>query len=362
MRIGVDLSVQELPSPTGVERAQAVLLDALLDADADHEYVLFAPRRVPDRWRGHPRVTCVDGPERPTWFWRESVVPRACREQRVDVFHSPVAAVPLRVRAPLLATVHEAPWAEPDDTEGDRSAAHRLRLHLAANFAARILVPSERTARQVAALHPDAEPRVRVVPHGLPAGWARAVEEAPLPDLPDGPLVLAVGRLRAKKNLARLLDAFAARVAAVGDGLLVLAGPDGDAADALRERAARPDLAGRVRLVGHVDDATLAGLYRRADCLAHVSLLEGFGLPLLEAAAAGVPVVAARQGVVPEATGGAAHLVDGEDPDAIARGLAAVLDDPAEADRLRAAGRAHAATATAEAAARAVLAVYGEFA
>jgi len=369
MRIGVDLSVQELPEPTGVERAQATLLDALLAAPDDHEYVLLAPQRVPDRWRAHPKVTLAEGPTRPLWFWRESVVPGVVKTQGVDVLHSPVAAISLRARAHLLATIHEVPWAEADGQEGgalgEQAASHRLRLQLAASFAHRLLCVSERTAAQVLRLYPDVEARVRVTPHGVDplfTGPLTGTGDAGLPEGITAPYVVAVGRLRHKKNLQRLLEAFALRAGASGREQLVLVGPDGDAAETLRTRAADTDLAGRVQFTGFVEDAVLARLLGGARALVHPSLLEGFGLPALEAMAAGVPVLASVEGAVDEATGGAAHRVSGQDVNALATGLAQVLDDEPLRTRLVTAGREQAAARTHEAAARTVLAVYEEFA
>jgi len=371
MRIGVDLSIQELPEPTGVERAQATLLDALLAAPDDHEYVLIAPQRVPDRWREHPKVILAEGPTRPLWFWRESVVPGVVKTHGVDVLHSPVAAISLRARAHLLATIHEVPWAEGDGQEGgalgEQAASHRLRVQLAASFAHRLLCVSERTAAQVLRLYPDVEARVRVTPHGVDplfsgAATGAATGAAGLAEGVSAPYVVAVGRLRHKKNLQRLLEAFASRVGAGGREQLVLVGPDGDAAETLRTRAAEPDLAGRVHFTGFVEDAVLARLLAGARALVHPSLLEGFGLPALEAMAVGVPVLASVEGAVDEATGGAAHRVAGQDVKALATGLSEVLDDEPLRTGLVTAGREQAATRTHEAAARTVLAVYEEFA
>ncbi len=369
VRIGLDLSLQELPEPTGVERAQASLIEGLLAADVDHEFVLFAHETLPDRWREaagvRAGVSVVEGPPRPLWFWRESVVPRALREQKVELFHSPVSAIPLRARCPLLATVHEVPWAEEAGAEGDQAASHRLRLHLAANFAARLLCVSERTAEQVRRLHPDSSDRIRVIPNGLSSTWPTApIGSSPgqAPDLIETPFVLAVGRLRKKKNLMRLLDAFALRLGAGGSEQLVLAGPEGDASDALRARAAQADLAGHVVFTGYVDDRSLAQLYSDAACLAYPSLFEGFGLPVLEAMSVGAPVLVSRQGAIPEAGGDAVLAVDGEDVAALHQGLSRLLEDAQLTEALRAAGNEQVQQCSIQRAVRAVLDVYAELA
>src|SRR5207302_211555 len=121
---------------------------------------------------------------------------------------------------------------------------------------------------------------------------------------------------------------------------LVIAGRPGWAyGDTINKIRSEPG----VRYLGHVDEATLAALYESAAVLAFPSLYEGFGLPLLEAMARGLPAVAGRVGAMPELAGEAAVLVDPEDVDAIAGGLAKVLSDQALRTRLAAAGRERAA-------------------
>jgi glycosyltransferase involved in cell wall biosynthesis len=272
----------------------------------------------------------------------------------VQLLHSPVAAVPLRAPRPVLATLHELPRAtrQGGPAGGDRSLRHRAHTALAARVAARLVCVSERTRADFCARHPAAAARAVVVHDALDARFAPG---APGTERP--PYVLAVGRLRTKKNLAALLEAFVQARGAAGHRL-VLAGPDGDASDALRARARRADLAGRVVFAGHVDDARLVGLYRGAALLAFPSLFEGFGLPVLEAMACGTPVVASAQGAAPEVRGDVALACDARDPASIARALDVVLGSPATARSLAVRGLEHARRFSAERTARAMLAVY----
>jgi glycosyltransferase involved in cell wall biosynthesis len=278
----------------------------------------------------------------------------------VDVIVSPVAAIPLRARCAKIATLHELPWAEEDGATrrvGDTSLPHRARTALAARSADRIVCVSERTRAQFLRRHPGAEERAVVVPHGVHPRFVPAPGDASASDQGSAdrkPTVLAVGRLRRKKNLETLLDAFARSRVAASHTLLVV-GPEGDAGPVLVERIARPDLAGRVELLGFVSDERLLQLYREASCLCHTSLLEGFGLPVLEAMSCGVPVVASRQGAADEVRGQAVQECDANDAGSIAHALDAVLGDPARARELVELGRAHAARFTAAECARQVL-------
>jgi glycosyltransferase involved in cell wall biosynthesis len=363
LRVGLDVAIQGASEPTGVERAQATLIAALgalaAQSAGRFELVLFAP---------------VPGSALPPALWRETVLPGLMTRADVALLHSPVAAVPLRAPRPVLATLHELPRARRrgGPAGGDRSLSHRARTALAARCAARVICVSERTRAAFCALFPAAAPRAvvahdavdpRFTPAGAAAGAAAGTaagaraREAPGPDLGARPYVLAVGRLRTKKNLAALLQAFAGARAAAGHAL-VLAGPDGDASAALRARAARSDLAGRVVFTGHVDDERLLRLYRGAALLAFPSLFEGFGLPVLEAMACGTPVVASEQGAAPEVRGAATQACDARDQRSIANALDAVLGSPDTARALRARGLEHARGFSAGRAARALLDVY----
>jgi glycosyltransferase involved in cell wall biosynthesis len=151
----------------------------------------------------------------------------------------------------------------------------------------------------------------------------------------ERPYVLAVGSPAPHKNLAAL-SATAAMLAARGAELVLT----GDLSSPVFARIALPAPA---RRVGRVDDASLRALYEGAACLVFPSRHEGFGLPAVEAMALGCPVVAARAGALPEVCAGAALFADPADPLDIAQAVAAVLDDPALAARLAAAGRVRAA-------------------
>ena len=145
--------------------------------------------------------------------------------------------------------------------------------------------------------------------------------------------MLCVASHTARKNLAALVPA--ARALA-GEGVEVVV------AGGHRPQFAREGGLDALRLLGPVDDALLAGLYAGAEAFALPSLYEGFGLPVLEAMAAGTPVVAAAAGALPETCGGAAVLAE-PDGEAFAAALTALLGDDGERERLRVAGVARAA-------------------
>ncbi len=341
MKIGLDLQILERPCPTGVERAWRCLVRALLLREDAGRFVLYSQGDVDPGGPlpGWAQSVPLGGKEPPS-LWRELRLAPALKQDGVDLLHSPVAAIPLRTAVPRVATVHEIPWIRHPGVEGRaREIAHRIRVRAAAAFAAAVVVPSEATRRDLLALHPDAEGRVRVVPHGVdpiflappPAGGPAA--SLRLPGLEGKPYILAVGAARPRKDMDTLVRAFAAYREAGGDRLLAVTGPG-------KPPASPPP---GMRWLGWIEDDLLVAAYRGADALVYHSLNEGFGLPLLEAMAMGVPVVAALAAAVPEVAGEAALLVPPGDAPALAEALRRVVEDGALRERLRGAGRTGAA-------------------
>ena len=190
--------------------------------------------------------------------------------------------------------------------------------------------------------------RVAVVPFGIPTVGDPTIG-VPAGALPAGlagrPYVLALGALDPRKGVAGLVRAYGEMADAVPDVDLVLAGPDGparsDVDDALASLTDGRE--GRVHVVGTVDEATRRALLADALVLAYPSLDEGFGFPVLEAMAAGTPVVCSDTGALPEVTAGAAQLVPVGDDQALAAALVTVATDEARRSALVAAGHARAA-------------------
>ena len=227
--------------------------------------------------------------------------------------------------------------------------------------AAAVLVPTETTRRDLLAAYPvpGLEGRVTLVPEGLPS----SVAPGSLPGGIEPGFILAVGTVEPRKNYPRLLAAYRrlrSRTLPIvigrrpGVPQLVIAGRPGWAyGDTLQRIKAEPG----VRYLGHVDEQTLSALYESASVLAFPSLYEGFGLPLLEAMAHGVPAVIGNSGALPELAGGAAIEVDAQDVESIALGLEKLLSDPALRTRLGAEGMQRAAEFTWDRAAHSTLAV-----
>jgi glycosyltransferase involved in cell wall biosynthesis len=282
-------------------------------------------------------------------------LPLLARRRQAAVLHAPNCFLPVVRPCPGVVTIHDLAFEEwPGDFPRTTAAKFRMITRLAARSAERIICPSRFTADDVCRRYGVDVAKVRVIPEAAALGPVGVSAET---SAANGPFVLAVGDLRAKKNLGALVRAFAELRAA--DGIphrLVMAGVDAGEGPQLARLAGGAPL----ELTGYVDDARLDALIRGADLLVHPSLYEGFGLVVVEAMVRGIPVLAARATALPETGGDAARYFDPSDPGDLRRQLAVLLGDSGLRERLAALGRERAATFSWERTARETAAVYRE--
>lgn len=351
----------------GLERYAASLIRALVHQDADDRFELFLTPRGRDcladlagpRTRLHAMAT------NSRWYFVPFGLPFAALRTRVDVLHATFGLAPWCPGSAVVLTVHDlCPDVHPEFFPPAVRARVRWLLRKGAARADWVVTPSRAAQRELTAYYGFPEERVTVIPHGVEAALVD-VDAALTPDeermlaaLPRE-FVFYVGRFHARKNLPRLLDAMAQLAASRGEAVpLVIAGRDMWSEQALRDHVAKLGLVDSVHFPGYVSDAALARLYRRARVFAFPTLHEGFGMPVLEAMAHGVPVLSSNVSSLPEVCGDAAVLVDPRDAAAIADGLSRILDDAVLRARLAAAGPARAKEFTWERSAREHLAVY----
>ena len=289
----------------------------------------------------------------PEVLFEQLGLPLRLRREQADLVHAPNCFLPLARPCMGVVTIHDLAFEVfPEDFSKRTGWKYRTFAPRSARSAQRVICVSGYTAEDVIRRY-DVDPgRVRIIPNApsLPIG------DEPLPDGADGPYLLAVGDLRPKKNLMRLVQAFRALRRDGFEHRLVLAGVDSGSGETVRAAAGGEP----VQLTGYLSDAHLDALMRGADALVHPSLYEGFGLVLVEAMARGVPVLAARATALPETGGDACEYFDPLDVADIAAAVRRVVDDDAHRAELVWRGRARAAALSWAASAALTVAVYEE--
>jgi glycosyltransferase involved in cell wall biosynthesis len=360
-----------VPGETGgMEVAARELIPALLAAAPEGmRFTAFVNRELaacgeePLRELLPTRTVPVRARRREQWVLGEqALLPALAARARVDLVHSLASTAPLWGPFRRVVTVHDLIYARfPEAHAGVRDRGMRVLVPAAARRSDRVIADSLSTrADLVELLGVDSE-RIDVVPLGLGA-LARA---EPLPEqevrarlgLEGRRVLLSLSAKRPHKNLPALLGALA-RLPAQERPALVLPGYPTAHERELRERSRALGLDEDVRFAGWLAEAELEGLWGIADAFAFPSLYEGFGLPVLEAMARGVPVACSNASSLPEVAGDAALLFDPRDEAAIADALRRLLGERDLGERLRARGRERVREFTWERTARATVESY----
>ncbi|HEY1593547.1 MAG TPA: glycosyltransferase family 1 protein [Solirubrobacteraceae bacterium] len=268
-----------------------------------------------------------------------------------ELVHATGLLVP-RTRLPLVATVHDVAAVRHPELHPVRHVEQqRAQLELL-DSASVIVAVSQATADDL--IHLGVAPE-RVVVARLGVTPLPAPEASPLGSAPAGGYLLTVGETSPRKGYPLLLEALSAVRTSVE---LVIAGPPAGDEERINTLIGELGLASRVHRVGAVTDGGLARLYGDATALCFPSVAEGFGLPVLEAMAAGLPVLAREIPVARELAGDTALLVAGDDPQAWTHAIERVVSEPALRQSMASAGRDRAAEFTWQRTAAATLEAY----
>jgi glycosyltransferase involved in cell wall biosynthesis len=364
VHVGLNL-VFLVPGRTGgMEIAARALIPALRDAAPGVSFTAFVNRESAGEAFGVDSVVVpVDAARRVEWVRGEQqLMPGLVRRAGCDVLHSLGSTAPARGRFVRVTTIHDLNYLMvPDAHFGLRGLGMRVLVPLAARRSARVIADSQSTRHDLTERLRVPAAKIDVVPLGL----GRPPDAVPTPAgelrerlaLGDRPLVLSLSAKRPHKNLRGLLDALAL-VPAERRPVLVLPGYATPHEAELRRHAVAAGVGDDVRWLGWTSDEDVAGLLALSAAFVFPSFYEGFGLPVLEAMAAGVPVACSDRSSLPEVADGAALLFDPSSPAAIAAAIETLLTDREAADRLREAGRRRAAGFTWQRTAELTLAAY----
>jgi glycosyltransferase involved in cell wall biosynthesis len=357
--------------PGGMGTYLRELIPALARAEPSLEITLFHSRFAGDHpppsstedWMGvHPSVELPASIRQlyPSWaLARRPALPSTLSS--VDLLHSPVPAAipPAGPDQRLVVTVHDLAFLiHPRLYPRPWRLMYRVGLARAVRSAHAIIAVSRHTAEDLLRRTRVDPRKVHVVPLAASVPTSGSDIEETLSRLKiRAPYVLFVGTLEPRKNLVRLVRAYRRMAIRGSPHALVLAGPIGWRHQALLREIAMEG-PGEILLTGPVPPEDLDALYRGASALVYPSLYEGFGLPVLEAMARGVPCVVSTSSSLPEVAGEAALPVDPRSVAGLAEALERVVGDRDLAGRLRKAGKSRAARFSWGETARLTLEVY----
>lgn len=359
MKIAIDASCLARPDRTGVGVYAFNLIENLARIDRENEYTLCYRMSRLRRWKHFVRI------RQPNFRTRIIQEPLNFLLRRsVDLFHGPDARLPEFKRARRVVTVHDLFSLVSDEfSDPDFIRKKKGRYAELAQSADRIISVSESTRNDIVERLGVPESRITVVPLGKdeiykPVDKAEARQVAQRLGI-DRPYVFFVGNLSARKNLVRMLEAFAALRPAIGrDLLFVMSGNVTYGGGEVMAAIDRLGVGDRVRAVGFVPRDDLPALYSGAEAFLFATLYEGFGIPILEAMACGTPVIASNVSAHPEVAGDAALLVDPRESGAIGDALEKILENSELRNGLVEKGLAQSARFSWEEMARRTLCVY----
>ncbi len=341
--VGFDATSLELPERSGIGQYTARLLEALAGRQDGWGYRLLHRRelhgRIPE---GVLRSDTVRFPNKTLWM--QVLLPLILSRLRLPLCHFTNFLAPVMAPCPYIVTIHDMSLFRHGGMHLRKSLwAVRTLLPMVAKRAAAIIAVSESARHEIVSVLGVPWEKVKTIHEAAGEGFRVLDQPAELRRVSAAyglhdPFILSVCTIEPRKNLMRLLAAYARLRGAGRREQLLLAGQLGWKYEGLLREIDRLDLKSSVRILGYVPDADMPAIYNLAKVLAFPSLYEGFGLPILEAMACGTPVLTSDCSSMPEVAGEAAVLIDPRSRESLEAGLGRILSDEPLQDRLREAG------------------------
>lgn len=354
MHIGINaqlLSFSQNYRNGGISRYIRYLLTELAQNPGQHEYTIFVngPDAAARLGVQHPQMTFVPA----SWSetkpaarvaWEQLTLPTLIRQRGIQVLHSPANVLPefLPRGCASVVTLHDLAFLRiPEVLTRPKRMYHRTFTTRSLRRASMVIAVSESTSRDLTELLGISPQRIATVYPSIDERFTLSVPEEEVQafrqcqGLEEG-FLLYMGTLEPRKNIPTLLDAYARLRQMTGTrAKLVLAGGKGWLYDAIFARVQQLGLEAEVLFPGYVNDREQPLWYRAASAFVYPSLYEGFGIPVAEALACGVPVVTSTISSLPEAGAGIALTVDPHNVEAMAAALQTALSDMAFREKCR---------------------------
>ena len=345
MKIGIDartiLNPAEEEAP-GIGHYASQLIRHLFEIDKKNQYVLFFDRRVNDRDISQYKKAKVEIKYFPfhqykkflPGIYSEMLITASLKKEKLDVFHSPKHSIPSTYRNKNLITVHDlATFKHPKLFSRKRISQSKKALSATLKRCQKIIAVSESTKNDLNEIFKIPKRKIEVVYNGLDRIFFSPPREEEMRKVLNkykvkGKYILFLGTLEPRRNIPRLLEAYASLKRKESlDYQLVLAGKEGWLASEFKQMVSDFDLRKEVIFTGYVPPKELNSLIRKAEIFVSPSIYEGFGMPVIEAMACGVPVITSNVSSLPEIAGEAALFVSPYDIGGLAGTIRRLLRD-----------------------------------
>jgi glycosyltransferase involved in cell wall biosynthesis len=356
----------------GIGRFAFQLLKHMVLMASEYDFIIYRSKFPDGRFKWNeittsPNVSIRVGSRPIYWPHEQLLWPIFFKRDSIDLFHSPYFNIPLLTRTPVIMTVHDMiferipqympnAWLRP---------YYKFLMLSGLRKSAKIITVSKSTAVDLRTIYQFPEEKLAIIPEGVDDSFSPIEHSSRVNEIRDrydlsAPYILSVGARRPHKNHERLVRAYLNLCDEFPHDLVIVGPEDPRFPDVIQKELDRTGLDSRVKQLNWIPESDLPILYAMAEIVVLPSILEGFGLPALEAMACGTPVIAADNSSFPEVVGEAGILVDPYEITQIEGGMRSLLINKEKRKQLALAGLERARKFSWETAAQKTLEIYQE--
>lgn len=336
MIIGIDASKSAVTNRTGVENFTYQLILALTKIETSNTFHLYTNKSLPKEIISQPNFF-----ERKSYFKRffnKIFLPILLLRYKPDVYFQPLYSIPMFAPKKNVAVIHDLAYYKfPEAYSKSEIASQKSSLSNIIKKSQKIACVSNSTKNDLIALFPETKDKIEIIYPSCDQDAYHPIEKPRDPLGVGDYYFLFLGRLEERKNVLKIIEAFALLKEEIGlPHKLVLAGKPGYGYDKIADKIASldPSIAKQIIMPGFVKQEDMGDLMSGATAFVYPSLYEGFGIPALEAMAAGTPVITANTSSLPEVVGDAAISVSPTDADAIKDAMRDLATSPEKRNSL----------------------------
>jgi len=337
MRIGLNAQILT-DGLTGVTRFAKNVIELLPEIASEHEFFVFGnPSDVDLKQNNAVLIPTSDfiNSSAKRIIWEQAVLPQLIKKYNIDLMYYPDHTSPIfEIKAKVVISVHDvSTFAVPETVGFARRLYKQAVIRRSVELCDAIITGSEATKNEMVKYLPHSVNKIKVIPYGIEDSFEQVTDKSVLSSIKAKynlmtPFILHVGTIEARKNIIRIVQAFAnGRRNRQWKHSLVLVGTPGYGFDKIQKVIEETGVKSNVIITGHVDNNDLPGIYSLSDALIYPSLYEGFGFPPLEAMKCGCPVIASYSTSLPEVIGDAGVFIDPKNVDKIFNALNRVITD-----------------------------------